>query len=100
MKTTKMLMVCLVVFAFCSGAFAAEYWVIKDKSGKLVVVEEKPLEADVIVKGPFTTRSEAEVIISGPAAAGRVDVPPVAPAPPGVKPAPAPPGPPPAPPGR
>lgn len=65
MKLSRILLVCAVVFAMCSVGFAAEYWVIK-RDGKLVVVESKPADAAVIVKGPFTSRSEAEVIVTNP----------------------------------
>lgn len=65
MKLNRLLLVCAVLFAMCSVSFAAEYWVIK-RDGKLVIVETKPAEATIIVKGPFTNRAEAEVIISNP----------------------------------
>jgi hypothetical protein len=93
MKSGTILAVCLVV-AMCSVGFAAEFWVIKDASGKLVIVEEKPADTAVIVKGPFVSRSEAEVIVGGPVARvegkaeGRVETPPPAPGAKPVTPAP------------
>ncbi len=65
MKLSRILLVCAVLFAMCSVSFAAEYWVIK-RDGKLIIVESKPAEAAIIVKGPFTTRAEAEVIVTNP----------------------------------
>ncbi len=65
MKLTRVLVVCAVLLAMCSVSFAAEYWVIK-QNGKLVIVESKPAEAAVIVRGPFPTRAEADVIIANP----------------------------------
>ncbi len=65
----RIVLAVLLVFALCSATFAAEYWVIKGKGNKLTIVKQKPADASVIVKGPFTERKEAEVIItqSGPA---------------------------------
>ncbi len=97
MKTTKIMTACVVLLAFCSVAFAAEYWVVRE-SGKLIIVEQKPADPAVIVKGPFPSRADAEVIVSGPGAS--VEAIPVEPARPGVKTVPAPPAPHPAPPGR
>ncbi len=65
MKLSRILLVCAILFAMCSVSFAAEYWVIK-RDGKLVIVESKPAEAGVIVRGPFTNRAEAEVIVTNP----------------------------------
>jgi hypothetical protein len=84
MKFNRILVACTLVFALCSLAFAAEYWVIRE-NGKMVIVETKPADPVVIVKGPFPTRAEAEVIITGPAGGGVVvpkPSPPVAPPPP------------------
>jgi hypothetical protein len=92
MKTPRVFLACALVFALCSLAFAAEYWVVRE-GGKMIIVEHKPADAAVIVKGPFPTRAEAEVIVSGPGPAGAV-VPGPAPAGPPVappKPAPVPP---------
>ncbi len=94
MKLSRIFLVCAVLFAMCAVSFAAEYWVIK-RDGKLVIVESKPADAAVIVKGPFTTREEANVIIANPPQ-GAVVTPGPAPLPhpPGApKPVPAPPPP-------
>ena len=61
------------------------------EGSNMVIVETKPADAAVIVKGPFPSRAEAEIIITGPMG-GSVVVP--KPGPPVVPP------PPPAPPGR
>jgi hypothetical protein len=95
MKIATLLLACLVILSFSSASFAAEYWVIKE-NGKLIIVEKKPANPDIIVQGPFTSRSEAEVIVSRPA--GSVQVTPGEPRP-AARPLPAPPAPP-APPGR
>ena len=65
MKLSRILLICAVLFAMCSVSFAAEYWVIK-RDGKLLIIESKPADAGVIVKGPFTTREEADAIIANP----------------------------------
>jgi len=99
MKLSRILLVFAVLLALCSAAFAAEFWVTRGPGGKMVIVEQKPADAAVIVKGPFPTRAEAEVIITAPVPGGVV-VPGPAPAgPPPLKPLPPPPPPPP-PPGR
>lgn len=89
MKLNRILVACTLVFALCSLAFAAEYWVIREGSN-MVIVEQKPADVAVIVKGPFPTRAEAEIIITGPMGGGVVVpkpgppvVPPPPPAPPG-----------------
>ena len=83
---SRIVLATLLVAAMCSTGFAAEFWVIKDTSGKLIIVEEKPADTEMVVKGPFASRADAEVIISGPVAMegtveGRVGPAPVAPAP-------------------
>jgi hypothetical protein len=72
MKLSRIILVCAVLFALCSVTFAAEYWVIKDNSGKTVIVESRPADQAVIVKGPFPTRADAEVIITAPVPGGVV----------------------------
>ncbi len=96
MKLSRILLVCAILFAMCSVSFAAEYWVIK-RDGKLVVVQERPTDAAVIVRGPFPTQAEADAIVVNPPS-GVVVTPgpaPVPPPPPGAPRPPAPPGPPP-----
>ncbi len=89
MKITRILLVGVIFCAVSSVAFAAQYWVVRGPSDKLVIVESQPEDAATIVKGPFPTRAEAEVIISGPAGgvvtpapAPAVPPPPAAPKPP------------------
>ena len=44
-------------------ALAAEYFVVKSRSGILRVVNHQPQGGATIVKGPFKTREEAEKAI-------------------------------------
>ncbi len=44
-------------------AFAAEYFVVKSRSGILRVVNHQPQGGATIVKGPFKTREEAQKAI-------------------------------------
>jgi hypothetical protein len=54
-------MVALLTFASATVAMAAtEFYVAKDAQGKLSVVDKKPAEATSIVKGPFTSKADAE----------------------------------------
>ena len=46
-----------------SPTLAAEYFVIKSRSGILQVVDHQPKGGATIVKGPFKTREEAEKAI-------------------------------------
>ena len=103
MKLSRMFLALGIVVMFCTVSMAAEYWVVKDKSGKLVIVEAKPSDESVVVKGPFKVRDEAEAIVtqSGPAGvtvtpanppAGGTVPDPAGPAGPQAPPAPAPPG--------
>jgi hypothetical protein len=43
-----------------SLTFAAEYYVVKSRSGILRIVDHKPAGAATIVNGPFETAAEAE----------------------------------------
>lgn len=54
------LTVALCAFVFSSFTVAAEFYVVKDASGKVSVVDQKPADAKSIVKGPFTTKADAE----------------------------------------
>ncbi len=62
MNRTRILFACAMVLTLCSVAFAAEYWVIREKSGKCVVVKKKPADVSVIFKGPFAVRKEARIV--------------------------------------
>ncbi len=56
----------IVSFVLCAAGFvagssmAAEYYVIKSRSGILMVRDHKPQGLATIVKGPFQTKQEAE----------------------------------------
>lgn len=54
------IVVALVAFALCTAAVAAEFYVVKDAAGKVLVVDQKPADAKSIVKGPFPSKEEAE----------------------------------------
>ncbi len=84
MKVWRLLTVAALILAFGTvTSFAAEYWVVKDQNGKLMVVEKKPSESAMIYKGPFTHRAEADQIITtGPAVVGPPAAVGVAPVPP------------------
>jgi hypothetical protein len=64
MRTSRILLVCALSLGICSPAFATQYWV--------VLLDKQPVDAAVIVKGPFLTRAEAGVLIRelGPVVSG------------------------------
>lgn len=62
MKMSRVLLACTLVFAFCSLTLADQFWVVKEKSGKCVVVKKKPIDASMIVKGPFHSRKKAKLV--------------------------------------
>ncbi|MBI4963388.1 MAG: hypothetical protein HY913_08925 [Desulfomonile tiedjei] len=53
-------MVALVAFGMATMAIAADFYVVKDASGKAAVVDKKPDDAKMILQGPFKTKEEAE----------------------------------------
>ena len=54
-------MVALLAFASATVAMAAtEFYVAKDAQGKASILDKKPADAKSIVKGPFSTKAEAE----------------------------------------
>jgi hypothetical protein len=58
----KAIIVSLALCAVGLGAgpsLAAEYYVIKSRSGILMIRDHKPQRSATIVKGPFKTRQEA-----------------------------------------
>jgi hypothetical protein len=58
--------VALTAFAFAGVAIAAgTYYVAKDASGKMMVVDKAPADAKMIVKGPFKTMDEAKKALEG-----------------------------------
>jgi hypothetical protein len=73
MRTTRILLACAIMLALCSAAFAAEFWVIKEK-GRCIIVQKKPADVSIIFKGPFSVRKEAEVIVKECAPAAGVTV--------------------------
>ncbi len=57
-------MISLLAFAMATTAFAAdEFFVVKEASGKMAVVDKKPADEKSIVKGPFKTKAEAEAAL-------------------------------------
>lgn len=53
-------LVALFAFAMSTVAVAADFYVVKDASGKMSVVDKKPADEKSIVKGPFKTKDEAD----------------------------------------
>jgi hypothetical protein len=53
-------LVALVAFGMATLAVADDFFVVKDASGKISVVDKKPADAKAIVKGPFKTKADAE----------------------------------------
>ena len=62
MKAVRIVFVLAMTLVLCSAAFAAEFWVIREK-GRCVIVKKKPVDASIIFKGPFSVRKEAEVVV-------------------------------------
>ncbi|MFH1115520.1 MAG: hypothetical protein V1792_16550 [Pseudomonadota bacterium] len=53
--------IALAAFGLATQAVAAEYFVVKDASGKaLSVTDTKPADAKMVAAGPFKTKQEAE----------------------------------------
>jgi len=60
-KVLRVLVILLALVAFgATVALAQEFYVVKDKAGKMAVVDKKPADAASVVKGPFKTKDEAE----------------------------------------
>lgn len=53
-------MVALVAFGAATMALAADFYVVKDATGKFAVVDKKPADEKSVVKGPFKTKGDAE----------------------------------------
>jgi hypothetical protein len=51
--------VMIIVFATADLGAAAEFYVVKSRSGILMVVDHRPKGNATVVKGPFKTRDEA-----------------------------------------
>ena len=60
--------VALTCFGIASFAVAADFYVVKDASGKMAVVDKKPDDAKSVVKGPFTNKEAAEKAMKATAA--------------------------------
>jgi len=73
------IVIALVAFAMTSVALADEFYVVKDKAGKMTVVDKKPADAASVAKGPFKTKAEAEKAMAD---LGKAKVPATKPAPP------------------
>ena len=55
------LAVALTAFAFSGVAVAGDmFYVVKDNMGAMKVVEKKPQDAGMIVKGPFKSKDAAQ----------------------------------------
>ncbi len=54
------IMVALIAFGMATLAIAEDFYVVKDASGKMMVVDKKPANAKSVVKGPFKTKEEAD----------------------------------------
>jgi len=52
--------VALLAFGTVTMAVAADFYIVKDAAGKMVVSDKKPEDAKSVVKGPFKTKDEAE----------------------------------------
>ncbi len=63
MKTARIVLMCSVLLSLCSAAFAAEYWVIRGKSGRCDIVKKEPADRSLIFKGPFDARKKAEIAL-------------------------------------
>ena len=65
MKALLLALFLVVTTAFlaASSTLAAEYFVVKSRSGILRVVDHQPMGGATIVKGPFKTADEAEKAI-------------------------------------
>ena len=55
-----MVVLMALVFGLSTMALAAEFYVVKDASGKMSITENKPTEAKALIKGPFKTKDDAE----------------------------------------
>ena len=60
MVKLAVILVALVAFGMATLAVADDFYVVKDASGKVSVVDKKPADAKAIVKGPFKTKADAE----------------------------------------
>jgi hypothetical protein len=71
-KALRFLVVMVALLAFASttvAVAAAEFYVAKDAQGKMAVVDKKPADVKSVVKGPFTTKEDAEKALKAAEAA-------------------------------
>lgn len=61
-------LVALICFGAATVAIAADFYVVKDASGKMAVVDKKPDDVKSVVKGPFPSKDEAEKAMKAGAA--------------------------------
>lgn len=62
-KALRFLVVTVALLAFASATVAlaaTEFYVARDAQGKMAVVDKKPADAASIIKGPFTTKDDAD----------------------------------------
>ncbi len=52
--------VALLAFGTVTMAVAADFYVVKDAAGKMIVTDKKPDDVKSVVKGPFKTKDDAE----------------------------------------
>lgn len=63
MKVFRFLVVLVALTAFAlSGVVmaAGTYYVVKDKTGSMMVSDQKPADMSSVVKGPFKSKEEAQ----------------------------------------
>jgi len=66
------LTVTLVAFGMTTLSMGAEFYVIKSRSGLLRVVDHKPRGGATVIKGPFSSREEADKAIKELRGTGRI----------------------------
>jgi len=66
MKTIGALVAAVMLMVFGMTTFcAAEFYVVKSRSGIIRVVDHKPKGNATVVKGPFKTRDDANKALKG-----------------------------------
>ncbi len=61
---TIVVAVALISFGFATLSIAAEFYVVKDATGKMSVVDKKPEDMKSVVKGPFPNKADAEKAVA------------------------------------
>jgi hypothetical protein len=77
LKMFRLLLAVLVLVAFgmVASGIAEDFFVAKDKAGKMAVVDKKPDDPASVVKGPFPTKAEAETALKAAAKAAKPKLP-------------------------